>query len=742
MNPILYEKTATSFTSLGIGVLSDAVSCTVTEARNGAYELKMKYPVTGRFYSDIQPSAIIKAVPAFGKDEEVFRIYKVSRPMKGIVTVEAEHISYQLSFIPVTPFTASSAAEAFTKIKANSAETNNFTFWTDKTTTANMKVEEPVSARSALGGVAGSIIDTYGGELEFVGTTVKLWNNRGSDRGVTLRYGKNITDIKQEETIANTITGIMPFWKNENEIVMLPEQVIRSANAGNFPYNRTIPKDFSSDFQEKPTVDQLRTAANSYISQNGIGVPDVSMDVSFVVLSQMEEYKDMPLLEAVNLCDTVTVIFDSLGINTKAKVVKTVWDVIGEQYEKVSIGTVRANLSNTINEVKKETTEAINGTKSELEKAIIDVTEKITGESGGYVVFDRDADNNITQILIMDTDDKDTATNVWRWNKNGLAHSSTGYDGTYTTAIMQDGTIVADFVKSGTLEGVTVNATLGSIGGWKIAEREIYQIVDDPDNANQKKKVSLRPPSNAVDQWILSIQYSTDGGTTWYGSFYIRQDGAVYSRVDDDFDNFTITSGANKIIISPKHLRIMETKVNGASSLFTPYTLQFNDSLNGRSAFSAGGISCTNTNGKNVQVHPTELSFSDGAEYPAEMQTSGSWKYKKLGKNLYEIYGNVRHLGRNFNAQYGSVYYTSEAATLPNEIVTKDDVDAGKVYVYEMDVSTEVPSGTGIYYASIIDVSGVPNTNNARIHYYLASAAPQTNIDITAHIHMLFSVSD
>ena len=321
MNPILYGATEKTFKTQGLGTLSEAISCKVTEERNGSYELEMVYPKSGKRFKELLLNRIIKAVPSYRKDPEPFRIYYISKPFNGKVAVKAEHISYQLSYIPVKPFTASNVVEAMEKLKNNSAEDNPFTFWTSKETKAKMSFDVPTSCRALLGGTSGSILDTYLGEYEFNGYTVKLHDHRGVDKGVTIRYGKNLTDIKQEESIAKTITGICPYWKSEEtgEVVTLPETTISSDKANNFPYKRTVPHDFTASFEGKPTEAQLREKAQAYVRQAGFGVPDVSIDVSFVMLSQFEGYKDIALLEAVNLCDTVSVYFEPLEISAKSK---------------------------------------------------------------------------------------------------------------------------------------------------------------------------------------------------------------------------------------------------------------------------------------------------------------------------------------------------------------------------------------------------------------------------------------
>ena len=185
--PILYSATETNFDHNGIGILSACVSCEVTEEANGIFELAMQYPMDGVHFAEIGDRAIVKAKADQFRAPQLFRVYAISMPMSGIVTVLAEHISYDLSGIPVKTFSASSASSALAGLKNNAVVDCPFNFWTDKSTSANFKVSVPASIRSRLGGVAGSILDVYGGEYEFDNYTVKLHNNRGMNRGVSIR---------------------------------------------------------------------------------------------------------------------------------------------------------------------------------------------------------------------------------------------------------------------------------------------------------------------------------------------------------------------------------------------------------------------------------------------------------------------------------------------------------------------------------------------------------------------------
>ena len=229
MKPILFAENSTTFTTNGIGRLSDAISCIVIEERNGQYELEMVYPIDGQHYSDIGIRKIIVAIPSDGASLQAFRIYQMSKPINGKVTINARHITYDLSKNTSMPFSVAASptacASTLAGLKSNAVETCPFTFWTDVTTGASYTQTVPGSIKSRLGGVEGSVLDQFGGEFEWDNWTVKLHNQRGrlaTTTGLSLRYGKNITDITQEENIAETVTGVVPYWIDyEGDIVTI-----------------------------------------------------------------------------------------------------------------------------------------------------------------------------------------------------------------------------------------------------------------------------------------------------------------------------------------------------------------------------------------------------------------------------------------------------------------------------------------------------------------------------------------
>ena len=453
--PILYSATETNFDHNGIGILSACVSCEVTEEANGIFELAMQYPMDGIHYEEIADRFIIKAKADQFRQPQLFRVYAISKPMNGVVTVLAEHISYDLSGIPVKPFTASTAPSALAGLKSNSVVDCPFDFWTDKATSANFKISVPASIRSRLGGVAGSILDVYGGEYEFDNFTVKLHNSRGQNRGVSIRYGKNLTDIQQDQNCSNVATGIYPYWVDSEGTVLveLPEKIVNTPGTYNFVKIRTL--DLSTEFETQPTVDQLRSKTESYIKANNIGIPSVSLTVSFAQLEQTEEYKHLKLLERVSLFDTVNVEFPALGVSATAKSVKMVYDVLADRVKSVTLGSVRANIADTIVEQAKEIEKAKR--PSFLKKVIENATAWLTNGKG-YAYFRKDDMGNIIDILFMDTQDVKTAIDVMRIGQSGIGFSHNGVNGPYESAWTIDGKFNADWIYTGTLYGLLFKA--------------------------------------------------------------------------------------------------------------------------------------------------------------------------------------------------------------------------------------------------------------------------------------------
>ena len=471
MIPILFTENSNTFTTNGIGRLSDAISCVVTEERNGQFELAMVYPADGKHFEDIALRALIVADASPAQTKQPFRIYKISKPINGKVTINAQHISYDLSKNVSMPFSVSASssacANALNGLKTNAVENCPFTFSTNVTTVASFAQLAPATIRQMMGGVEGSVLDQFGGEDKYDKFAVSLLVSRGTTKNIPLRYGKNITEIKQEENIANTITGIVPFWSDSEggDVYTLPEKVLHSSNAGSYSSYLTIPVDFSSDFEEKPTESQLRAHGQVYINKYGIGIPKVSIDVSFVNLPDTEEYKGLLNLQQLELCDTIPVEFVKLGISASAKVVKTEYNTLKDRYDRITVGEVGSTLAKTITGVSDSVTGLADTTKTNFAKVGHEVDAKISTATanfptrqdvqyeidnatawitatGGIIRALKNSDDEWTDLLCCSANATASTGNVLRFNVNGIGFSSTGWNGPFTQAWTLDGRMV------------------------------------------------------------------------------------------------------------------------------------------------------------------------------------------------------------------------------------------------------------------------------------------------------------
>lgn len=509
MKPVLYAENATVFTTNGLGRLG-ATECFVEQEVNGMYELSMIVPVDDLRFNEIALSRIILAKPSKNGSPQAFRIYKISKPINGLVEVYAQHISYQLSYIPVMPYTATSCATALSGISTNAAESCPFIFSTNKTISATWKSPDvPTSARSILQGIQGSILQRFKGEYEYDNWNVTLKNRIGTDNGVVIRYGKNLVDLLQEESIEATYTGICPYYKSDDYVLTLTEKVLHSASASSYPFQRTLPVDLTNKFKEIPTEQELRDAGNAYMTENNIGIPKVSLEVQFIPLSDTEEYKNIAPLENVELGDTVGVIFDKLGVQASAEVVYTRYNVLADRYDKIEIGSVKSSFSDTVAKQQEE----IQVQRTNFEEAVQTATELINGGLGGYVRTTTNSAGQPQEILVMDTDDTATATNVIRINKNGIGFSTTGYQGPFNSAWTIDGTFDASVINVINLIAEKVNAVNQSETARVVIEEGSIQILRK-NNGSEKVLLWLFTGVNPITGNAQGrIQLFDEGGT-------------------------------------------------------------------------------------------------------------------------------------------------------------------------------------------------------------------------------------
>lgn len=353
MIPILYESNEVAFASNGLGRLPDCISAVVTEERNGVFEVEFDYPVDGLHFDLIQPGRIISCTHDDTGVPQPFDIVSYSRPINGVVTFHGVHISYRQGGMTVSGKNINSLADAFTLLGNAKPSPNPFTYETDKTSTAYFAAAdgEPRTVRQMLGGVEGSILDTYGGEFEWDRFRVILHSNRGVIRDFTIRYGLNMTEYQEEADYTETYSAVIPFWRGDNG--KGSEVIVKGAvtDSGVTPYSGrqiVMPMDLSDKFETKPTAAQLQTLAASMLSSGQPYLPSQSINVKFADLVKAGEYGDLAPLMSCRLCDTIGVVFPQYNMSGRFKIVKTVYNVLLERYEEMELGALSTSLADAM----------------------------------------------------------------------------------------------------------------------------------------------------------------------------------------------------------------------------------------------------------------------------------------------------------------------------------------------------------------------------------------------------------
>ena len=518
MIPILYKADATEFENYGIGALSECTLCEVTEERNGAFECTLKYPVTGILFAELKNERLIKAKPNDTSKEQLFRIYRITTPINGIVTIYAQHISYDLSNIAELMWSSAliSPSLAMSRLFTKTATTHNFKCSTDFSSAKPFSVSKPMSVRACLGGSEGSMLDLWGGEYEWDNFNVILHSKRGKDNGVVIEYGKNLTEMEQDNDFTDVYTDILPYAvfsdESTEKVVTLSEITLPIID--NPTRQKTLIKDFTEFFEDKASINEnsLRNKAKNFIKANPLGVETPTLTVAFEPLWKQPEYS--AILERVSLCDTVTIRHSALGITAKSKVIKTVYDSLAEKYVSITLGTAKSNFVNTVGDIKTELSEV--KTKTEhfpllINTAVKNATSLITGQNGGYVVINTNSvSGQPYELLILDAPTIESAVNVWRWNVGGLGFSKNGYNGPYETAITSDGQIVADFITSGSLTANIIKAgvisSFDNSSWWDLESGEVHlKAYATNDSVNQ-----LKGTVSAVTKKTAELQVNTE----------------------------------------------------------------------------------------------------------------------------------------------------------------------------------------------------------------------------------------
>lgn len=381
MIPVLYEAKETKFRTFGLGEIADAYEVKVTRERNGNYSLYIKYPLDGVFASVFKEEMKIKSDAGRRTKWQTFEINRVLRNSKDHIEIFARHISMRTQDIALKPFVSGASVDAESALgiwKENLVGDDKFDVKSDILTLGsfNWEIDKIGNARGALGGVAGSILDVYGGEYEFDNRTIILRKQMGRKAPTVLEYGRNIVSVEEERLLDGNYTSIYPFVRYtpqqkpqeeasgkphvgehkqpEEQLVTLPEFILDGQYLSLYAQRRIQMVDLSSHFNDdknkkEPTVEEIRKLAQKYLKDNNVGAPKVSIEVDYIDLSQTLDYQDFRVMEEVELCDIVPLYYPKFGITTETeKVVEIVYDVYTDSNHTIKLGTIGQSVSKSL----------------------------------------------------------------------------------------------------------------------------------------------------------------------------------------------------------------------------------------------------------------------------------------------------------------------------------------------------------------------------------------------------------
>ena len=499
---ILYDTNELEFKTLGIGVLRDAIKVSVTEELNGLFELTMEYPIDGHLFNELKFTRIICCKSSPYSKPQPFRIYSISTPINRTVTINAAHISYDLSGFIVDPFSATNLDETIAGLKNKVYGDCPFEYVHTVNESGNVNVSEPKSVRSVLGE---HVSKAYQPDFTFDGLTVIMEDKRGVDTGVDVVYGKNLIDINQEENNTNVYTGVYPYWRDEEDnITVLEERVIKTP--GTWNYTKIYPLDLSNEFKNMPTQEEMKAFTETYIEVYSLGIPEISLSISVLQLNGTNYEREM-LTGKINLGDTITVQFPDAKVNAKARCIKTVYDPSQNRYETLELGDAVRTLADSIISSSQDIDNKINAAKESTKEYVDDAVLNATKpKEGSVLLYPNDKPE---ALLVMDSTNISAAQTIWKFDKDGLSRSSDGYNGTYVKFyqngknVLNDDTVDSLDVTSGTIESLEVNTITKKVGtvtmnGTYNLEQVVEVMGEDITDADGKCSIVLPNDIKAV----------------------------------------------------------------------------------------------------------------------------------------------------------------------------------------------------------------------------------------------------
>lgn len=454
----------------------------ITEGLNDEFTLEIDFeilaPVKKELYDLITEEGILKVEDEYGDEFFVIsEIYKTSDSIRAIARQITIAETLDLFLEDVRPENQNGAG-ALTHIFSNTTCTHEIVVNSDIQTISTAYYNRK-TVYEALHDSDMAFQERWGGEVYRRQFNLHINNKVGSYRGVKIKSNKNLTGFEENTTKDTVCTRIYPKGFNG---ITIEEKYIDSENIG--MYKRPISRVYTfedvkvrdentgEDEEVFETLEEaqeeLKERAKALFEEDKVDLIKAYYTINHVDLRTTEEYKNYSATEMTCIGDEVDVEEETLGIDIRTRVVKRKYNILTKEREETELSNVGLKRVITLPDLEKEI-EKIPSTESFLEVAKEIATGLINaGIKNSHVVVRKN------EILIMDTDDINTAKKVWRFNVNGLGYSSTGYYGEFGLAMTMDGSIVADFINVGTL-----NANLIKSGVIKSLNEKTWINMED-----------------------------------------------------------------------------------------------------------------------------------------------------------------------------------------------------------------------------------------------------------------------
>ena len=463
----IFDERETDFSHDGIEILDDiTISCISEREINGTWFLNAEFLRDEDKSTSIENRRILKVPTAI--NEQLFRIVSM-KVTKSKIMVYAEHIFFdnRYNFIADTYVVQKDGNNALQQMIGACQYKNNFRGLSTIPTIASARLVRKTFIDAIMGDSDNSFINRWGGEIELDNFDFKIKSEIGENRGVEVTYGHNMQGFEGEIDESGVITRVMPEGFNG---ILLPEKYVDSPLIDNYAFPR-IQKVYISSIKvkEKPededgfdTEEEAHEALRQYVANlyaiENIDKPSVNIRVNFINLEKTDQFKN-EVFEKVYLGDTLKVNLEKYGFDVTSRVISERYDNRNDRFVEIELGHSKVNVLKEVSNVQQtidgilEQLKQQNSWEGLLDQARDEATKLIQeGIKNSFVVARKN------EILIMDSENVETAKSVIRMNKNGIGFSQTGYNGPYIIGITIDGKINADCITSGTINAALIRA--------------------------------------------------------------------------------------------------------------------------------------------------------------------------------------------------------------------------------------------------------------------------------------------